>query len=496
MEDATPSPESQRLYDIMRLVSDWIWETDSDGRLSYATDRVFEILGRPARSLLGTRLLDLGSFAEAGISLDKPFRDKRFISAHIDGSPRVLLLSGLPLFHPRTGARIGGRGTAKDITPHEEAGAALARGASFQQALLDSIPTPVFIKDRKGRYRGCNRAFEDAVGLPRQQIIGKRMEDILPQNEVEHHVAEEAALYADGRHRTWEVTSPYADGQLHHQVISASVWREDGEVVGMISVIMDITRRKAAEDALRDSVAELTRSNAELQRFAEVAAHDLQEPLRSVVSYCQLMERRLGDRLDAQSQEYLSYAVGGAKRMRALIHDLLVYSRSGREHQPSEDLDARMLIDEALVAVSSIMQETGADIRVEGALPRVHGRHRDLVAVFHQLLDNALKFRRPEVPPLITIEAETPDPDHPALARFTVSDNGIGIDEVHLEQVFAIFRRLHTADCYPGTGVGLAICRRVVEQHGGSIRAERGPEGCRFLFTLPLAAAGFRLPEE
>lgn len=247
-----------------------------------------------------------------------------------------------------------------------------------------------------------------------------------------------------------------------------------------------------AEKALRDlyeraleldhARGALERSNQELEQFAYVASHDLQEPLRMVASYCQLLERRYSASLDDEAREFIGYAVDGATRMQALINDLLTYSRVGRQDAPLEPLDCNRVLEDVLVNLSQAVEEADAVVEV-ASLPRVQGDRSQLSRLFQNLIGNAIKFRggrRPE----IGVAAE-PDGD---VIRFSVRDNGIGIDPRHADRVFAIFQRLHSRAEYPGTGIGLAVCRRIVERHAGRIWLESEPGvGTTFLFTLPAA---------
>lgn len=240
--------------------------------------------------------------------------------------------------------------------------------------------------------------------------------------------------------------------------------------------------RAAAEDALREKTEALARSNADLEQFAYVASHDLQEPLRMVSSYMQLFEKRYKGAVDAQADKYIGYAVDGAKRMQALIAGLLEYSRIGRQEEPPAALDAGAALEQALTNLRSALEESGAVV-THDPLPRVVGNPAQITRVFQNLVGNGMKFRRPEAPPRIHVAAEVRARD----ALFTVRDNGIGIDPQYSDRVFVIFQRLHTRAEYPGTGIGLSVCKKVVERHGGRIWFDSEPgAGTTFSFTLPL----------
>jgi light-regulated signal transduction histidine kinase (bacteriophytochrome) len=227
--------------------------------------------------------------------------------------------------------------------------------------------------------------------------------------------------------------------------------------------------------------AELTRSNAELEQFAYVASHDLQEPLRMVASYSQLLARRYRDKLDSDAEEFIEFIVDGANRMQALINDLLAFSRVGTRGKPFEPTDVADVVARAVSNVQVAIEEAGAQVDV-GPMPAVVGDSSQLVQLFQNLISNAIKFRGADTP-RITITAE---PAGEAVT-FSLTDNGIGIDPQYADRIFLLFQRLHTKREYAGTGIGLAICKKIVERHGGRIWVEGRPgEGTTFHFTLPL----------
>jgi signal transduction histidine kinase len=230
-------------------------------------------------------------------------------------------------------------------------------------------------------------------------------------------------------------------------------------------IVDDLVAVREARDALESQTGDLERSNAELEQFAYVASHDLQEPLRKVASFCQLLQNRYGGQLDERADQYIDFAVDGAKRMQALINDLLAFSRVGRTPGDAVVVRAGQLIDEALENLSTTIQATDAKITVVGPLPRVRIETSLGVALFQNLVSNALKFRRPEVPPSVHIGARRSGDD----IEFTVRDEGIGIPPEYAERIFALFQRLHGREDYSGTGIGLALCRKIVEGHGGRI---------------------------
>jgi light-regulated signal transduction histidine kinase (bacteriophytochrome) len=231
--------------------------------------------------------------------------------------------------------------------------------------------------------------------------------------------------------------------------------------------------------SLQERAAELARSNAELEQFAYVASHDLQEPLRMVSSYTQLFARRYSGELDEKAQKYIHYIVDGSNRMQQLIEDLLQYSRVGRRGEPFALVEGREIIDRALQNLQIAIQHSGAAIEY-GELPQIKADRTQTIQLFQNLLGNAIKYRG-ERSPQIRIDLE----DRGDCWQFCITDNGIGIEPKYAERIFLIFQRLHTREEYSGTGIGLAICKRIVERHGGSIwvESELG-RGARFYFTL------------
>jgi two-component system, sensor histidine kinase len=240
-----------------------------------------------------------------------------------------------------------------------------------------------------------------------------------------------------------------------------------------------IEKRREAETALRQHADELARSNAELERFAYVASHDLQEPLRTLTSFTQLLLRRYADREDVEAREFSGYILDAANRMRELIDGLLSLSRVSTEHEPLEPAALNQVLQRALASLGTAITGSGADIHCE-PLPTLPVRPQLLVLLFQNLIGNAIKFRG-AAPPQVRIGARR-EGDH---WLFEVRDNGIGVDPRHAERIFLLFQRLHARERYPGSGLGLAICRKIVQRHGGRIWLEPSAQGACFCFTLP-----------
>jgi PAS domain S-box-containing protein len=272
----------------------------------------------------------------------------------------------------------------------------------------------------------------------------------------------------------------YATEELVYEIHVAPLRAEEGAVIGAVAVARDVTALRHALESLEERAHELERSNSELAEFAYVASHDLSEPLRTITGYLQLLRRRHGDTLVEEANDYVARAIDSAGRLRTLIEDLLAYSRAGRSEHPPEPVDTQSLVAAIATSVSAT-REPPPVIEWNG-LPTVAGEARQLSQLLQNLISNAIKFVPEGTVAKVVVSAKRDG----VWWRFAVDDNGIGIDAQDAERVFGMFQRLHTRELYPGTGIGLAIARKVVENHGGRIWAEQRPEGgTRMAFTLP-----------
>lgn len=354
---------------------------------------------------------------------------------------------------------------------------------AFHQ-LFDAAPDAVVVCDRDGRIVLANDMVERMLGYGRDELVGQAVEVLVPKRyRFRHHDHRRAYDDNPGARFMGEGRELYAvrkDGTELPVEISLTPMEIEGQLL-ISSAIRDITERKQAQRELERHSAELTRSNAELEQFAYVASHDLQEPLRMVASYSQLLERRYRDKLDSDAEEFIEFIVDGANRMQALINDLLAFSRVGTRGKPFEPTDIADVVARAISNVQVALEEAGAQVEV-GPMPAVEGDSSQLVQLFQNLISNAIKFRGEDAP-RVTIAAE---PAGEAVT-FSLTDNGIGIDPQYADRIFLLFQRLHTKREYAGTGIGLAICKKIVERHGGRIWVEGRPgEGTTFHFTLPL----------
>lgn len=358
------------------------------------------------------------------------------------------------------------------VTSHSMKG---AQPQTLSDAVVRTIREPLLILDAELRVQAANPAFYRAFRTDPEATVGSLLYELgegqwaIPvlRELLEHILPQDVAV------EDFEVSHEFRELGLRHMLLNARRLEASGEGQPLILLaILDVTERIQTQ---RD----LERSNQELERFAYVASHDLQEPLRMVASYTRLLARRYEGRLDERADKYIRYAAEGAERMKTLIQDLLAYSRVGTQAGDPVPTDPDRVLDEVVRDFALRIRETGARLKRE-PLPRVRVDPGQLRQLFQNLLENAFKFSDGK-PPEVQITGSRDG----AWTRITVQDAGVGIDPEYFERVFLVFQRLHGRDI-EGTGIGLALCRRIVEHHGGRLWVESEPgRGATFHFTLP-----------
>jgi len=348
--------------------------------------------------------------------------------------------------------------------------------------LYDNAPDMyVSVDAETAKILRCNQTLATALGYGKEEIVGRPIfamyhPDCMEEVQKAFHSFVETGEVDDA-----ELQLMKKDGGKIDVSLNASAVRDsEGRVLYSRSAWRDISERKRAEEKLERYTGELARSNAELEQFAYVVSHDLQEPLRAVTSYLQLLERRYAERLDGDGRRFIERTIGGAGRMKRLINDLLVYSRVSTRGKEFEPVDCGKTVEEALANLQSAIEDSGAAVSFD-ELPLVQGDVTQLMQLFQNLIGNAIKFHN-EISPQVHIGAEKRDGEWVIWVR----DNGIGIEPQYFERIFGVFQRLHSRQEYAGTGIGLAVCKKIAERHGGRIWVEsESGAGSTFYFTIP-----------
>jgi PAS domain S-box-containing protein len=519
-EDALRQSE-ERFSRFMRHLPGLAWIKDARGRYVYANEAAEQAFGVPSAALYGKTDDDVfppetaAQFKRNDALVLTSGHHSQMIETleHDDGSVRHSIVRKFPI------AGAGGEtaligGIAFDLTDRMRAEQALRESEARFRQLADAMPQIVWAARPDGYLDYYNRKWYELTGAAQGETGDQSWLPILHPDDRQKclDIWYKAVRTGEPYEIEYRFKFPATGEYRWHLGRALPVRDPEGRVVRWFGTCTDIDDRKRAEaalkaltatlemriaertadarlrageaeqalEALARANAELTRSNAELEQFAYVASHDLQEPLRMVGSYVQLLSERYKGRLDERADKYIGYAVDGATRMQALVQDLLAYSRVGRKGATFTVVDTRAVVDRAVTDLRLAIDQSGAVVSRDD-LPPVRGDERQLAQLFQNLIGNAVKFCKGRAPRVHVGAAARGDE-----WLFAVRDNGIGVAPEHGERIFAIFQRLHTRAEYPGTGIGLAICRKVVESHGGRIWVEsRSGEGSAFYFTLP-----------
>jgi len=496
-----------------------------DGTISDVNAATVDVTGFSREELIGTdfsKYFTEPSKARAGYK--KVFRDG-FVTdyelqiRHRNGRITPVLYNA-SVFRDDAGNIAGVFAAARDITERKKAEEIIRRAGAYNRSLLEASLDPLVTINPDGTISDVNQATIKVTGFDREDLIGTDFSKYF--TEPDKAKAGYETVFRDGSVTDYGLEIRHRHGRITPVLYNATVYKDDhGNVTGVFAAARDITERKRAEDALmrayneledrvrertiklqeandslekeiterkataeelRKKSEELARSNLELQQFAYVASHDLQEPLRAISGFTELLEKRYKGQLDDRADKYINFIIDGTKQMNQVIHDLLAYSRVQTKAHEFEFIDMNKSLKRALLNLHVSIQEKNAVIKTD-TLPGIYADGIQITQLFQNLIGNALKFQKPGVTPEISVSVHKSG-DYWA---FSVTDNGIGIDPQYSERIFRIFQRLHAKGEYEGTGIGLAICKRIVERHGGEIAVRSEPgKGSIFSFTLPI----------
>lgn len=508
------SRERLLLRTLIDNLPDCVYAKDTEGRKTLANPADLKNLGcKTEAEAIGKSDFDLFPRETAEkfwaddqkVIQGQPVINREEFFLDEQGRKHWLLTCKLPLREPE-GNITGLVGIGRDITEQKQAEESLARERNQLRALMDNIPDEIYFKDIDSRFLNLSWPVAKNLGVADPaEAIGKTDFDFFPPDQAREFRADEQKLMQQGEALINKMEKRTSAGGRDTWTSTTKVPLRDkeGKVIGLVGVNRDLTQLKQTEEALRDRemklcefTAQLERSNRELQDFAYVASHDLQEPLRKIVVFGERLREKAADRLDAETSDYLQRMQKAASRMQVLINDLLAFSRVTTKAQPFTRVDLTHTAQEVIEDLEARIEMTQGRVEL-GQLPAIDAEPLQMRQLIQNLIGNALKFRRPEVQPVVKIEAKVfsglspqAPPDSPLqdLCELTVSDNGIGFDEKYLDRIFNVFQRLHTRNEYEGTGMGLAIARKIVLHHGGAITARSKPgQGAAFIVTLPLS---------
>ncbi|MDD5305787.1 MAG: PAS domain S-box protein, partial [Deltaproteobacteria bacterium] len=415
---------------------------------------------------------------------------------HASGRTTAVLYNAT-IYRSEAGEVQGVFAAARDVTERNRIAAELRVASLYARNLIEtSLDTLVTISP-DGKITDVNEATINVTGVSRRQLVGTDFSDYFTEPDKAREGYQQ--VFAEGFVTDYPLTIRHASGRTIDVLYNATIYRnESGEVQGVFAAARDVTERNKMEQELaryrlrleelvrqrtselEKTAADLARSNKDLEQFAYVSSHDLQEPLRAVAGFMSLLKQQHNDKLDAEAHEYIGHAISGAERMQTLINDLLTYSRVGARSAPSNPVSMKEALDTAVVNLSTAVAESRAVI-THDPLPTVTANLPQMIQLLQNLVGNAIKFRGPRTPE-IHVFARRDD----GAWLFGVRDNGIGIEAGYHDRIFLIFQRLHSRTQYPGTGIGLALCKRIVERYSGRIWFESQPgEGTTFFFTIP-----------
>lgn len=482
--------ESERRYrELAEQLEEGVFEIDLSGIVTYANRKGLSSLGLAENDLkrgfsvfdiIVPQDLDVARERFAKVVRGEDIGAVEYVMIRKDGTTFPALTHSSAI--SQADVVVGVRGVMFDISNLKRTEQALRESEERFRTLLKSLHEGVWALDKEDRTTFVNPRMAEMLGYTEEEMLGKPVYSFNDEK-WKKFTAEKMERRKQGVSEQLEGELLRKDGGRVFALFETSpILDANGNYAGSIAGVQDITDRKLAEERLKQTMAGLDRSNKELEQFAYVTSHDLREPLRMMTSFSQSLEKRYKDKLDGTAMEYIHFIVDGAARMQKLIDDILLYSRVTTRALPFESVDMNKIFQDAMANLRASVEDTKAVI-THGPLPVIRADPSQMVQILQNLIANAIKFHRDEEPPVVHISAGQEGTEW----IFSVKDNGIGMDPELFGRLFNLFQRLHPPDKYPGTGVGLAVTKKIVQRHEGRIWVESQPgKGSTFYFSVPL----------
>jgi PAS domain S-box-containing protein len=479
-----PLGRERELEDFIENAAVALHRVAEDGTILWANHAELDLLGYSREEYIGHSIFEFHVDKSVILDIIRRLKNHEKLDACEsrlqckDGSVRHVSISSS--VYRVEGRFVHTRCVTRDITQEKTISELRQRLA----AIVESSDDAILSKDLNGIIQSWNRGAERIFGYKAEEIVGKHISTLAPPDYADEIPSILERIVRGERIDHYQTKRRTKTGRILNISLTVSPVRDAwGKIIGASKVARDITEKELQEQVLRDTNAALTRSNADLQQFAYSASHDLQEPLRMVATYSEMLKKHFAGKLGARGDEYIGYTVQGALRMEQLLKDLRAYTQvSTTQQQPDLDINAEEVLEKALANLETAIADSDASV-THTDLPHIRMHEFQLQQLFQNLIGNAIRYRSSN-PSRIHVAAERQEEKW----LFSVQDNGIGIEPEYREQIFGLFKRLHSAAEYPGTGMGLAICQRIVERAGGRIwvESERG-SGATFFFTIPVS---------